>query len=337
MDHYSRLGMTRDCTASEIGRSYRRLIRIHHPDKGGSPTTFCQVHEAFTVLRNITTRQLYDSQDMTVSDLFGDDSTPPPVWEAKDTYHRLLVSLEDICSGKEIPLRVKRRLVKTQLLEECTHCLGTGIAYLMQNVGHVSNSSSEICLLCESGYVKDTISFDEVYTSNLVVSIPPGCPEGMLVRFHQQGDALPGHPISDLLVMIQYARSDDYDVVKNSLDLSRVLTITLLESLMGFTRSWSHPDGSTIRCSMETICKPGMYVIPERGIHSSEEGMYGHLYIQVEITYPMMITICPPGDLATMFHQEPTLNPMTDDLMLYDRIYPRTCILDRVKMFNSHV
>jgi DnaJ-class molecular chaperone len=338
MAYYHVLELVQECTQVDITQSYRRLVRQHHPDKGGDPTAFRRVHEAYTVLRDPERRQLYDLQEKSVLDLFGDTSCSPHVFEKKDSYHRVVVSLEDICCGRDVPVRVKRRVVRRSSLEECEHCLGTGIDHLVQNVGHISNVRHLECLHCESGYVKATIVFDAHETSNLVVCLPLGCPDGMMFRFLGQGDELPGHPVSDLVITIQYGQSDDYDVGTNSLDVSRVLRITLLESLLGFTHSWTHPDGSTMRCSMGTMCPPGMYVIPHAGIHYEKESMYGHLYVQVEVTFPAMIDLeCVPNDLTTMFHQQPTFHPMSGDVMLYDRVYTSTNTVNLIQRHNEHV
>lgn len=45
------LGLGSKATPGEIRRQYRRLVRIHHPDRGGDPEDFCQVAEAMEILR----------------------------------------------------------------------------------------------------------------------------------------------------------------------------------------------------------------------------------------------------------------------------------------------
>jgi DnaJ family protein A protein 2 len=328
--HYTTLGLTTECTETDIIRSYRRLARQHHPDKGGDPELFTQIHCAYAVLKDRKCRQIYESQSITMSQLFEDLPSSSYLCEEEfvtDTVYVMRVSLEDICTGMTIPITMMRRLVQTQSLRECVHCAGTGTTHLFQNLGLWSNIGSlkDECMYCESGFVKDSIVYTEEDMSSLLsVAIPPGCPAGMKYRFSKQGHSHPGQSISDLLVVIEYEDHGIFDVRPDTLDLSLIETISLLESLVGFTRTWIHPDGSLIRCSMDTICQPGTYVIPHHGIDYQEDDRVGHLYIQVEVTYPSQIHQ-EESTLSTILDQCSSLvSRVHDDVKMYDRIYPRT-------------
>jgi curved DNA-binding protein CbpA len=62
MDHYRTLGLTRTCTDDEIHQSYRRLARLHHPDRTGDADSsrFRAVCEAYEVLSDQNARARYD-------------------------------------------------------------------------------------------------------------------------------------------------------------------------------------------------------------------------------------------------------------------------------------
>ena len=60
-DLYAVLGVTRDATADEIRKAYRKLALKHHPDRGGSADEFQRVHDAYTILSDPERRARYDA------------------------------------------------------------------------------------------------------------------------------------------------------------------------------------------------------------------------------------------------------------------------------------
>lgn len=64
-NHYSTLGISRNATQEQIKQAYRKLSKKHHPDVSGgskeSEKIFLEVQEAYTVLKNTTSREAYDA------------------------------------------------------------------------------------------------------------------------------------------------------------------------------------------------------------------------------------------------------------------------------------
>ena len=63
-DFYEILGVSRDATAEEVQRAYRKLARTYHPDMNkdpGAEEKFKEVAEAYDVLSDPETRKKYDA------------------------------------------------------------------------------------------------------------------------------------------------------------------------------------------------------------------------------------------------------------------------------------
>lgn len=61
MDHYKTLGVSKNATAEEIKRAYRKLASTTHPDKGGDTSSFQAIQTAYDTLGDVGKRQAYDN------------------------------------------------------------------------------------------------------------------------------------------------------------------------------------------------------------------------------------------------------------------------------------
>jgi curved DNA-binding protein CbpA len=63
-DYYSILEVPVNATLAQIKRSYRRLVRLHHPDlnKQANDRRIKQLNEAYEVLSDAARRAAYDAQ-----------------------------------------------------------------------------------------------------------------------------------------------------------------------------------------------------------------------------------------------------------------------------------
>ena len=60
-DYYEVLGVSKNASADELKKAYRKAAVQHHPDKeGGDETKFKEINEAYEVLKDQQKRQRYD-------------------------------------------------------------------------------------------------------------------------------------------------------------------------------------------------------------------------------------------------------------------------------------
>mmetsp|Transcript_6216 Transcript_6216/g.9800 ORF Transcript_6216/g.9800 Transcript_6216/m.9800 type:complete len:180 (-) Transcript_6216:3164-3703(-) len=86
-DPYRRLGVGRHANVKEVKAAYHRLVKIHHPDKGGRREMFVLIQEAYKLLSDPGRKQQFDRGDTRAAD---EDNT---IYQTSDASHQ--VHLED--------------------------------------------------------------------------------------------------------------------------------------------------------------------------------------------------------------------------------------------------
>jgi curved DNA-binding protein len=80
MNYYETLNVSKDATPEEIKKSYRKLVKEHHPDKtGGDDSKFKQISEAYETLSDPVKKEQYDNKSRGYSPFgggFQDTSNP---------------------------------------------------------------------------------------------------------------------------------------------------------------------------------------------------------------------------------------------------------------------
>ena len=74
-DYYKTLGVSKNATADEIKKAFRKLARENHPDAGGDEEKFKEINEAYEVLSDEKKRQLYDQYGTVKSHASGRSSS----------------------------------------------------------------------------------------------------------------------------------------------------------------------------------------------------------------------------------------------------------------------
>ena len=59
-DYYDILGVSKDASADEIKKAFRKAAVEHHPDRGGDEAKFKEINEAYEVLKDNDKRKRYD-------------------------------------------------------------------------------------------------------------------------------------------------------------------------------------------------------------------------------------------------------------------------------------
>jgi molecular chaperone DnaJ len=151
-DYYELLGVSKEATADEIRKAYRKLAHLYHPDKTGgdkeAEEKLKEINEAYDVLKNAEKRKAYDQAregrfedidfdgfDFSQASGFGDNFADilssmfgmggarayTAARPGRDLQATVRVTLNDAAKGAKKKLTVARA-------ELCTDCHGSGAA-----------------------------------------------------------------------------------------------------------------------------------------------------------------------------------------------------------------
>jgi hypothetical protein len=99
IDAYHTLGVRRRASPDDIRKTFRKLSRKHHPDKGGDSATQAAIQAAYDVLMDADQRATLDGQ------LAAADGRRVPVHLGT-----IVVTLEQLCVGASLPLGTEEEL-----------------------------------------------------------------------------------------------------------------------------------------------------------------------------------------------------------------------------------
>ncbi len=88
VDHYAVLGLAADFAEEELKQSYKKMSKIHHPDRpGGSDAAFQLIAAAQVCLSDETCRGSYDEGEGTKRDVLSDGSEGPSLKERVERHY----------------------------------------------------------------------------------------------------------------------------------------------------------------------------------------------------------------------------------------------------------
>ena len=287
-DFYEILGVNRDASSVELKRAYRKIALKYHPDKNPddkeAEKTFKEAAEAYGVLSDSNKRAQYDqfghagvgmgqqgsgfgggvhmSMDDIFSqfgDIFGGDDIFSSFFggsrrrggrqRGKDIRIRIQLNLEDIASGVEKTIKIKRSVVAPGTkFTNCTTCHGHGQVSQISNTILGQMRSSSTCPHCHgsgnivgnrpSGAGPDGMIKKE---ETIKIKIPAGVEEGNYMTVDGKGNEDSNGVAGDLNVLFE-EKDHDY-FIRNGDDVLIEAHIAFSQAALGATLEVPTLDG----------------------------------------------------------------------------------------------
>lgn len=222
-DYYSILGVSKDASADDIKKAYRKLATKHHPDKGGDVNKFQEIQEAYEILSDPDKRAEYNNPHSGFSgfDFSGFDFGG---FDFNDfnfgNFHRqghaynhnvniepininVTLSFQDFLKGKKEKVTFTRDSSCTSCDSHkshstCFRCNGSGVQFKVAKTIIGMVQTQVVCTECNgSGIIntpsnnnckdcKDTGYIKEEYS--LDIDIPPGMCSDINLTMNDEGN-----------------------------------------------------------------------------------------------------------------------------------------------------
>jgi len=300
-DYYATLGVSRDATAEEIKKAFRKLARQYHPDtaadKKAAEEKFKEINEANEVLGDPEKRKKYDRLGARWQE--AGDYQPPPGWEGAEggagaygqEFHFGGTGFSDFFeqyfSGgsrygfpqgfeEEIPggAAKKKRPRRGHdiegdilvTLEEALHGMLRPIS--MQTVDRRTG---------------------EVRTHSFQVRIPPGATDGRRIRVPGQGEpGSNGGEAGDLYLRVRHAAHPEFTT--READLHHELDVAPWEAVLGAEVVVPTLDGS-IKLRIPAGTENGQTLrVRGRGLPKGKTGERGDFFVTIQVILPPKVS-----------------------------------------------
>jgi len=295
-DYYQILGVSRDASADDVKRAYRKLARKYHPDVSKEPDAearFKELSEASEVLRDPEKRAAYDAagsqweQQRSAGgpqDASGADFAPPPGWDAGFEFSGAGDEGHPFGAGEHsdfFEALFGRASRKAQSRRAAQHMAGPDhhAKVLIDLVDAYRGAQRAITLRVP---VLDEQGHGVLQERTLNVSIPKGLREGQHLRLvGQGGPGLGGGAAGDLYLDVAFNPHPLYRV--DGRDVYLDLPVAPWEAALGGPVNVPTPDG-TLELTIPAGSAAGRKLrLKGKGIPASPAG---DLYVVLAIALP---------------------------------------------------
>ena len=327
-DYYEILGVSKNASAAEIKKAYRKKAIEFHPDKNPNDKVaeakFKKAAEAYEILGNQEKRSQYDQYGhaafeggqgfgqggMNMDDIFsqfgdifgsafggGFGGGGQARSRGSDMRIRVKLTLEEIATGIEKKIKVPRKVqAKGVQYGICSVCNGKGQVMKITNTILGRMQTAATCSNC-GGSGKTLINRPSGSDAQgmirkeetVSIKIPAGVEEGMQLKVSGKGNEATANGISgDLLVLIEELPNNLF--IREGNHLHYDLYISISEAVLGISKDLTLLDGKA-RIKLESGIQSGKTLrLRSKGLPSINGYGNGDLLVHVNVWTPKTLS-----------------------------------------------
>lgn len=293
-DFYGVLGVSKDASEGEIKKAYRKLSMKYHPDKNIDSENadeltekFKEIGEAYETLSDQQKRQQYDMQQQMGGMPMGGMPMGADFSDINNIFNMMFHGgMMGNMGGPEIRI-FHGPGGHTHMFHHNTFMKPEPIQMTLQITIQQSYAGVTLPLDVERWVLSNGVRIVENET--VYINIPQGVDDNEVLILQERGNVANGQK-GEVRICIRVA--NDTLFKRNGLDLIYKKTITLKESLCGFSFEIEHVNGKKMclnNASNPTIIKPNFRkVLSNLGLQ--RENVTGCMIIEFDVSFPDSLT-----------------------------------------------
>ena len=306
-DYYKTLGVSKNATADEIKKAFRKLARENHPDAGGDEEKFKEINEAYEVLSDDKKRKLYDQYGT------ANENQIPFSWGGAGGAGGTTVNFSDFGSWQDIldqVLRGEGVMGTNWDFRSGGSGAGAGGGFGGFNgmgdfgFGGANGRSSRPKKGADTKAELE-VSFEEAFRGTtkllslripgrddalkLEVKVPAGANDGDRQRFRGQGvPGKNGGAAGDLVITMRIA--PDPTFTRKGADVLETAQVSFAEAALGTSIVVPAPDGTKVRVKIPAGTQAGTVLsVKGKGAPRVKGSGSGDLKIMLDVPVPTQL------------------------------------------------
>ncbi len=313
-DYYDVLGVSKNASVNEIKKSYRKLAKEYHPDKGGDEHKFKEVSEAYETLSDDGKRANYDRfghsgpKQQQRGNPFADfggfrnpfaDFGDSQIIVGDNIIMTLKLTMEEIFTGVKKTYKYTRKGTCDTChghggedMTDCSVCGGSGkmvnvintpVGFMQQIItcnhcNGVGKTYTKECKVCIGKGVLNK-------TETIEIEVPPGVLEGMVFVMEGKGHGIKSGVEGDLHIKIHELTHNIF--TRSGSDLKLNLKLSYPQLILGDKVEIDTIEGGKIRVSIPEYSEVGSNLrIPFKGTKIYGKEGRGDILITLGIDIP---------------------------------------------------
>jgi curved DNA-binding protein len=297
-DYYELLGVSKDASADEVKKAFRKAARKHHPDAGGNEETFKQINEAYEVLSDKEKRAQYDQ----FGQVFGANGPGPGYGQAgsASNYGGNPFGGSGGFGGNAGGGYQQVEFNMNDIGDIFGSVFGGGGGGAGSPFGGMGGGRRQRAVPGQDLQLEVLVTFDEalrgtsrkVQTGSgkeMTVNIPAGATDGGKLKFKGKGGTSQnGGPRGDLYVVTAIAPHPYYK--RDKADVVLDLPLTFAEAALGTTVTVPLPDGSKAKLKIPAGTQSGkIFRMKGKGAPKLKGRGNGDLRVKAQVQVPKKV------------------------------------------------